>query len=211
MMIDQPATKRDIEILTAAVATLTSRIEALEAGDRATVKTLEGQNLRLEALESATCGERWEARDSTTGTMRRYTSPPPADNDGRPHVYHTEEIADPAPVPKWRRMVDDESLGASTDQDTALKQVLVDLTSCIGGSWYRRVLSLARIVAVCEAQVGAGWQADPAGADATEYEGGWMGVILYSLADWQGHILWSHVGDAAAAWLKELCDEGGAA
>ena len=76
-------------------------------------------------------------------------------------------------------------------------------------------MNIARIVAVCEQQVGDGWQADPnhyqAGLKLTPFR---LGVAFYGLdpaATWArepGEYEWMRLGNSAAAWLRDLTEGG---
>ena len=124
------------------------------------------------------------------------------------------DIIDP-PRAKWRQEVDDWVAEVPYPLGSTLRE-LADLEYGKVDSYaYPTTVRLARIVAICEAQVGDGWQADPAC---------WSGTVtLHTLidrlscdeeddyytpvgkvTDWQG------LGHAAAAWLCSLTDGGAA-
>lgn len=116
------------------------------------------------------------------------------------------DIIDP-PKPRWRELV---GQAAKVVTDNPLEGVLKNLSviaynpSPEGLEW-----NLARIVAVAEAQVGDGWEADP---DSTAYGCAEQDVydvfiLLDPLANLTGSLCWKHVGDRAAAWLRSLTDE----
>ena len=118
------------------------------------------------------------------------------------------------PTPKWRESVDRCVKAFPSDP---LGDVLMHLSalSAPKADDATREWHLAHIIAVCEAQVGDGWEADPAC---------WSGTVtLHTLidrlscdevddyytpvgkvTDWQG------LGHAAAAWLRSLTDGGAA-
>ena len=75
--------------------------------------------------------------------------------------------------------------------------MLSDLTSYAHDD--RARTCLARIVAVCEAQVGDGWQAEP--TPPCE-----LGDLLFVLADADGNVMWRQIGEAAAAWLRDITE-----
>ena len=90
---------------------------------------------------------------------------------------------EPEPVPEWRRMVD-----AQARLHQGESNPLGRARTC-----------LARIVAVCEAQVGDGWQAEP--TPPCE-----LGDLLFVLADADGNVMWRQIGEAAAAWLRDITE-----
>ena len=121
------------------------------------------------------------------------------------------DIIDP-PKPKWREAVDFTARSIFTDVDP-LADVLSALSVLAAGDDV--VDSLAHVVAVCEAQAGDGWQADPACWGGT--------VTLHTLIDRLscdeeddyytpvGKVTdWKGLGHAAAAWLRSLTDGGAA-
>ena len=132
-------------------------------------------------------------------------------------VWTTEESQpEPEPVPEWRRLVDrqaDDPLDRSP-----LGEVLACLTD-IEGCWHEPTDQpgpetdslLARIVAVCEAQVGDGWRAEPRRSADTGLCTAWelLGVLA---GNQDGYTQprdedWRCLGDAAAAWLATLTGE----
>lgn len=119
------------------------------------------------------------------------------------------DIIDP-PKPRWRELV---GQAAKVVTDNPLEGVLKNLSviaynpSPEGLEW-----NLARIVAICEKEVGDGWQADPdstayGGAEQDEYD---VFLLLYPLANLTGSFCWERVGDRSAAWLRSLTDGGAA-
>ena len=114
---------------------------------------------------------------------------------------------DPEPVPEWREWVTaqhDEVVGSRA---SALEDVLMCLSEVERGA--SKNYALARIIAVCEAQVGGGWQADPSGWVATpalhallrRVAGAPTGLgTAWPETDWQG------LANAASAWLRDLTD-----
>lgn len=117
------------------------------------------------------------------------------------------DIIDP-PKPRWRELV---GQAAKVVTDNPLEGVLKNLSviaynpSPEGLEW-----NLARIVAICEQEVGDGWQADPdstayGGAEQDEYD---VFLLLYPLVNLTGSFCWERVGDRSAAWLRSLTDGG---
>ncbi len=109
-------------------------------------------------------------------------------------------------VPKWRVLAN-----AGVRSLTSEDPLTVVLRSLANVADPNKVTSanLARIIAVCEAQVGGGWQADPSGWVATPA----LHALLRCVAgdptgpgtawpetDWQG------LANAASAWLRDLTD-----
>lgn len=124
------------------------------------------------------------------------------------------EWSDPEPVPEWRRLVDGLA-DEMTDEDdpgyreTPLQQVLGALSEIAGGKNYLADL-LARIVVVCEAQVGDGWQADPSGWVATPN----IHALMRNLTEDPREVAfpetnWRGLGNAAVAWLRSLTGDAG--
>ena len=110
---------------------------------------------------------------------------------------------EPEPVPEWRRMVDAQARlhqGESNPLGHALL-MLSDLTSYAHDD--RTRTCLARIVAVCEAQVGDGWQADPDVVPRGHWGIAWLLVPLSHEPPG-----WTMVGNRAAAWLRDLTEGG---
>ena len=124
------------------------------------------------------------------------------------------DIIDP-PKPKWRQIVDltARSITARsvfTDVDP-LADVLSALSELAAGDDV--AVSLAQVVAICEAQVGDGWQADWTGWGL---DGRWHTAwgLLVALANDGGYQPsesdWRHTGRVAAHWLRSLTDGGAA-
>ena len=115
------------------------------------------------------------------------------------------DIIDP-PKPKWRQMVNEEAEKSLIG--TPIGAVLYHLSHVANPSEYDAAFELANIIAVCEAQVGDGWQADPDEwwGDTVTMHGllERLACLEYEFADWQG------LGHAAAAWLRSLTDGGAA-
>ena len=64
-------------------------------------------------------------------------------------------------------------------------------------------MNIARIVAVCEQQVGDGWQADPDVVPRGHWGIAWLLVPLSHEPPG-----WTMVGNRAAAWLRDLTEGG---
>ena len=136
---------------------------------------------------------RWAKRDRTYWSFEKTAGYTDAQRQVR-------DIIDP-PKPKWREMVD----GASrVVADNPLEHVLMRLSviasdpSAEGLEW-----NLARIVALCEAQVGDGWKADPDRVPVGHWGISWLLVTLSKEPP-----AWHVLGDRAAAWLRSLTDGG---
>ena len=119
------------------------------------------------------------------------------------------DIIDP-PKPKWREMVDEADVPLG--HGDPLSEVLFRLSEIaalkVPAKWWSH---LARIIAICEAQVGDGWQADPdLGGHRVTLANLMRRLAVYEetgrelLVDWQG------LGHAAAAWLCSLTGGGAA-
>ena len=124
------------------------------------------------------------------------------------------DIIDP-PKPKWREAVD-ERFGWAAGTPSPLGSTLRELADLEYGKVDSyadpTTVCLARIVAIAEAQVGDGWEADP---DSTAYGCAEQDVydafiLLDPLANLTGSLCWKRVGDRAAAWLRSLTDGGAA-
>ena len=103
---------------------------------------------------------------------------------------------DPEPVPEWREWVTaqhDEVVGSRA---SALEDVLMCLSEVERGA--SKNYALARIVARCEREIGAGWrwQADP---DRVRFKCGIQDLIDALPA-------WTTLGNRAASWLRDLTD-----
>lgn len=112
------------------------------------------------------------------------------------------DIIDP-PNPKWRQMVTEE-YDALLDEfkQPSLPTVLAAITSISWDEDEGPQDGLARIVAVCEREVGDGWQADPERVHPGFWGVAWLLVPLsHEPPDW------AVVGDRSAAWLRSLKDE----
>ena len=127
------------------------------------------------------------------------------------------DIIDP-PRAKWREDVD-ERLGWAAELPSPLGSTLRELADLEYGKVDSyadpTTVCLARIVAICEQEVGDGWQADPDewGDTVTMHDLlGRLACLEYDdhamrlgkVTDWQG------LGHAAAAWLRSLTDGGAA-
>ena len=108
--------------------------------------------------------------------------------------------------PKWREMVDDyaplygHSYHAMSNALKSLSFIADPLCSEEDVAH-----NLARTVALCEAQVGDGWQADPERVHPGFWGIAWLLVPLsHEPPDW------AVVGDRSAAWMRSLTDGGAA-
>lgn len=107
------------------------------------------------------------------------------------------------PVPAWRRLVNaiaaDNTVPLYSPLASALeylKTLALDDMSNDG-----RRDSLARLVVLCEAQFGDGWQADP-----DSYHDPSLTWLLACAADEN----WKGMGCSAARWLRDLTQDGAA-
>ena len=124
--------------------------------------------------------------------------------DAEKALTEVRDIID-SPKPKWRQIADRWSwtaLHIPTEQD-ALASVLYSLGGICAGkvdaNW------LGKIIAICEAQVGDGWQADPERVHPGFWGVAWLLVPLsHEPPDW------AVVGHRSAAWLRSLTDGGAA-
>lgn len=104
------------------------------------------------------------------------------------------------PKPKWRQMVNKEAEKPLIG--TPIGAVLYHLSHVANPNKYDAAFELADIIAVCEAQVGDGWQADPERVHPGFWGVAWLLVPLsHEPPDW------AVVGNRAAAWLRSLKDE----
>ena len=113
-----------------------------------------------------------------------------------------------APVPQWRALVA-EQYKHVRDASNPLGEVLLRLSDLTTTSNDARGLDdLARIVAICEAQVGDGWQANPDRYMADRHS---VELLAFSLAEWhsgQGlYVNWKLLGGRASSWLKSLTED----
>lgn len=107
------------------------------------------------------------------------------------------------PAPQWRQWVTDQAIEITGARATALEDILV----CLAEIGYSAKGPLARIIAVCERQVGDGWRADP---DQAHFSDGPKTVmwLLESLVRYFEPVSYRHTGNRAAYWLRDLCDGG---
>lgn len=110
-------------------------------------------------------------------------------------VRQVRDIIDP-PKPKWRESVDRCVKAFPSDP---LGDVLMHLSalSAPKADDATREWHLANIIAVCEAQVGDGWQADPDRVPEGHWGFSWLLVPLS-----QEPPAWHVLGNRAAAWLR---------
>lgn len=115
-------------------------------------------------------------------------------------------------VPRWRRLVDEQDLYP----EPPLPAVLYDLSWLAGATdtesgKVRDRESLARIIAVCEREVGDGWQADPdfPRVRCSRNDGGPCSdvqCLIDALAK-EEQSRWMVLAGRAAAWLAKLTGE----
>jgi len=111
------------------------------------------------------------------------------------------DIIDP-PRAKWREMVD-----LAVPYLTRVDPLVVVLESLANVANPRKVTeaNLARIVAICEQEVGDGWRANPDRVPVGHWGISWLLVTLSHEPP-----AWHVLGDRAAAWLRSLTDGGAA-
>jgi hypothetical protein len=135
--------------------------------------------------------------------LRRWAKP--ADDYRLDGYYQAQcqvrDIIDP-PRAKWRELVDD-ARSALLDEfkQPPLPTVLSDLAEIADDENDPRDC-LACIVAICEQEVGDGWQADP-----DDWPDSWddpvdVWSLLDALCDTEDK--WQSIGDRAATWLRSL-------
>ena len=117
------------------------------------------------------------------------------------------DIIDP-PRAKWREDVD-ERLGWAAELPSPLGSTLRELADLEYGKVDSyadpTTVCLARIIAICEQEVGDGWQADPERVHPGFWGVAWLLVPLsHEPPDW------AVVGHRSAAWLRSLTDGGAA-
>ena len=138
---------------------------------------------------------RWAKRDRTYWSFEKTAGYTDAQREVR-------DIIDP-PKPKWREMVNEEAEKSLIG--TPIGAVLYHLSHVANPSEYDAAFELANIIAVCEAQVGDGWQADPERVHPGFWGIAWLLVPLsHEPPDW------TVVGHRSAAWLRSLTDGGAA-
>ena len=130
----------------------------------------------------------------------------PAPHQGLPHQMGTWRD----PEPQWRRLVDQQHQDLADLRADGRYEALSDVLECLSvhasaqSQPHDRALALARVVAVCEQQVGDGWQADP-----DDWPNSWddpvdVWSLLDALCDTEDK--WQSLGDRAATWLRDLTD-----
>lgn len=114
-------------------------------------------------------------------------------------------IIDP-PKPKWRESVD-RCVNVKAFPSDPLGDVLMHLSalSAPEADDATREWRLVCIIAICEEQVGDGWQADPDRVPVGHWGIPWLLVPLS-----QEPPAWHALGNRAAAWLRSLTDGGAA-
>jgi hypothetical protein len=113
--------------------------------------------------------------------------------------YPSPTPPEPDPVPTWRRLVDPCTEDRRPD-DVALARALWLLTCIAEGDGPDK--QLAQLVAVCEAQVGDGWQVGP-DAEGIPAHRRHVDVLVYTMGS---EDRWERTGNRAAAWLKSLTE-----
>lgn len=136
--------------------------------------------------------------------------------DDEPHrcVYQGRELArwhEPTPEPpKWRQLVNDYLDDDPGEKRVALSYVLSSLSGIAAGeSWREPHSELASIIAVCEQQVGDGWQADP-GRVKCDSENDICNIdcLLDCFKAFNDHYYrYVSLGNRAASWLAHLTGE----
>jgi hypothetical protein len=115
---------------------------------------------------------------------------------------------EPEPVPEWRRLVDAMPPKPFAERhplaEILERLAVLDEYSDTGVDETRLYqMNIARIVAVCEQQVGDGWQADPDVVPRGHWGIAWLLVPLSHEPPG-----WTMVGNRAAAWLRDLTEGG---
>ena len=139
-----------------------------------------------------------------------------ADHDGAHACIEDGELlkswrdTEPESVPQWRRLVDRQHQDLADLRTDGLYEAFSDVLECLSvhasaqSQPHDRALALARVIAVCEQEVGNGWQADPDRVwISTTWTIGWLMLPLSSNQ-------WTLVADRAAVWLRELRKDGAA-
>lgn len=108
------------------------------------------------------------------------------------------------PTPEWREMVDRR---ATVTYANALGTIFYSLYNIQTPGHSDVAPYLARIVAICEAEVGDDWQAAPSVLWARPG----IDSLLEALSDKDTVIRWKKLGNCAAAWLRDLTEGGGEA
>lgn len=112
-----------------------------------------------------------------------------------------------APLPEWRRLVDQaKPHGYPTPQGEVLAALCEAESN--GGTFIEGCL--ARIVTVCEQQVGDGWQAEPRRYDEATPFSAWGLLRAFRSGggkDRPTRSDWEALAEHAAAWLRHLTEE----
>lgn len=118
---------------------------------------------------------------------------------------------EPDPVPEWRRMVDDAKfdLAGSAFLAAPLPSVLKSLANIASGVCEAEG-NLIGIIAVCEQQVGDGWQARSENSPFQRSAWGLMRALAEDTWEQSTPAVedWEVLGNAAAAWLRDLAEGG---
>ena len=116
-------------------------------------------------------------------------------------------IIDP-PKPKWRELVDEAAAAANRHWlQEPLASTLYHLHLAAAYERAEPHEHLANVIAICEAQVGDGWRADP---DRANFGNDPKTVmwLLDSLVRYFEPANYRNTGNRAAYWLRDLCDGG---
>ena len=116
-------------------------------------------------------------------------------------------IIDP-PKPKWRELVDEAAAAANRHWlQEPLASTLYHLHLAAAYERAEPYEHLANVIAICEAQVGDGWRADP---DRANFGNDPKTVmwLLDSLVRYFKPANYRITGNRAAYWLRDLCDGG---
>ena len=117
------------------------------------------------------------------------------------------DIIDP-PKPKWRELVDEAAAAANRHWlQEPLASTLYHLHLAAAYERAEPYEHLANVIAICEAQVGDGWRADP---DRANFGNDPKTVmwLLDSLVRYFKPANYRITGNRAAYWLRDLCDGG---
>ena len=128
---------------------------------------------------------------------------PAAHDHNHAHVI-TWPQGDPDPAPEWRRLVDEVDIGRYRDDPLGWVTYFIHLRAASPDSITAK-RDLARIVAICEQQIGSG-KIDP---DLSDTYGctAWGLIHALTIDDEPTPACWWSLGDAAAHWLATLTGE----
>lgn len=154
----------------------------------------EGRHKCYQCPDVGVCGHIWSPVPQCGATFNEHRCTLDKDHEGW-HQEWVERLVDTATWPEVPRSALMDEFAA--EERSALSYVLDDLADIAADvSGARPYSELARIVAVAEGRVGAGWQADP---DRARFKCGIQDLIDALPA-------WTTLGNRAASWLRDLTD-----